>query len=308
MKTITILLLFLAGLAQVSFGAQARTWKDKSGKYGVKAELVAYSDDDAILQREDRRLVSIAIKDLSEEDQKYLESEQARQSSDSNLGKQQTWKMLSGLEVIGNVVDYTRRDVTVQRRRGKVYVNDRVYDNLPQVYQRIVPLVVSHFEENRVHDEKTLTSWLVHQKGQPHTYTCEGVVLELPSGDEYAIPFFLFSEQSLELLQPGWQEWAASQNDYDAKQDAAFRLQSLAAASQQNADVNQQIARMQLGLQAVEVGATSLWEVMLYPGRGVPGPPLCVVVPGRDSRAASANAMQRNPGYTPGPVRKVAGW
>lgn len=308
MRIFTIFLLSLAACSQLAQAAVPRTWTDKSGKYGVKAELVAYSEKDAILQRDDRRLVSIAIEDLSKEDQEFLKSKLAVQANEENLGKPQTWEMKSGLEVIGNVVDYTRRDVTVQRRRGKVYVNDRVFGNLPQVYQRIVPLVVSHFEENRVHDEKSLTAWLVHKKGEPQTYTCEGVVLELPSGDEYAIPFFLFSDASLELLQPGWQEWAAAQDDYEAQQDAAFRLQSLAAANQQNAEVNQQIARMQLGMQAVEVGATSLWEVMLYPGSGVGGPPLCVVVPGRDSRAASANAMQRNPGYTPGPVRKVAGW
>ena len=41
-------------------------------------------------------------------------------------------------------------------------------------------------------------------------------------------------------------------------------------------------------LQAVEAGATSLWEVMMYPRPGVVGMPLFVVVPGFELISAPA--------------------
>ena len=60
-------------------------------------------------------------------------------------------------------------------------------------------------------------------------------------------------------------------------------------------------------MQAVQAGLTSLWEVTLFPAGGRGGPPLWVVVPGRDSRQATAAALQQNPGFVAGPVRRVAG-
>ena len=45
-------------------------------------------------------------------------------------------------------------------------------------------------------------------RGEPRTYTCEGVVLELENGDEYGVPFFFFSEDDLKTLSPGWQRVA----------------------------------------------------------------------------------------------------
>ncbi|CAN0380562.1 unnamed protein product, partial [Ectocarpus sp. 4 AP-2014] len=140
----------------------------------------------------------------------------------------------------------------------------------------------------------------------PATYRCEGIVLEMRSGDEYAIPFFLLSEADLQVLQPSWEQWLASQGDYQSQSDVSEDLRALAAARQQDQEVTQQIARLQLAMQSATAGVTSLWEVTLYPGPGVAGTPLWVVVPGRDSRVATNNALTRNPGYTAGPVRRVS--
>ena len=79
-----------------------------------------------------------------------------------------------------------------------------------------------------------------------------------------------------------------------------------AAARQHDAQVRREIAMMQLKLQAVEAGVTSLWEVTLYPDRGNNSPPQWVVVPGRDSRQATANALAQNLGFVAGPVRRIA--
>ena len=99
---------------------------------------------------------------------------------------------------------------------------------------------------------------------------------------------------------------AAAHDDYDSRAHHTFLLQSLAAARHHDAQVQREIAVMQLQLQAVQAGLTSLWEVTLYPAAGQGGPPLWVVMPGRDSRDADA-ALQQNPGFTAGPVRRVAG-
>lgn len=284
----------------------ARTWTDITGKYTVDAELIGYTEKQVILQRTDHHLAAVDVEQLSQADKDYLATEEARLAAAELTKKPQTWTTRSGVAIIGKVVDYASKQVIIQRRRGKVYVNDRVFDNLPEVYQRIVPLVVGHFEENAVKDKKTLIGWLTHKKGAPQTYQCDGVVLEMSNGDEYAIPFFLLSESDLSLLKPGWKKWTETDKDYQARKAASTELQSLAAAQRNDAKVTQQIARLQLGLQAVEAGVTSLWEVTLYPGRGVAGPPLWVVVPGRDSRVATASALKRNPGYVAGPVRRVS--
>jgi hypothetical protein len=84
-------------------------------------------------------------------------------------------------------------------------------------------------------------------------------------------------------------------------------LRSLAAARYRDKLVQREIAMMQLKLQAIQAGVTSLWEVTLLPGAGQGGPPQWVVVPGRDSRQAIAAALQQNPGFVAGPVRRVSG-
>ena len=126
--------------------------------------------------------------------------------------------------------------------------------------------------------------------------------------DEFAVPFFLFSEADLKLLQPGWDEWLAARGkrDYESEDDQSFFLRSLAAARQQDAELQREIALMQLTMQTIQAGVTSLWEVTLYPAAGQGGPPLWVVVTGRDSNQATFAALEKNPGYVAGPVRRVS--
>jgi hypothetical protein len=123
------------------------------------------------------------------------------------------------------------------------------------------------------------------------------------------VPLALFSDKDLNLLKPGWERWQAAHRgkDYPAQEDHGFLLRSLAAARFRDAQVQREIASMQLKLQAVQAGLTSLWEVTLYPAGGHGGPPLWVVVPGRNSRDAQAAALGQNPGYSAGPIRRVAG-
>jgi hypothetical protein len=109
-------------------------------------------------------------------------------------------------------------------------------------------------------------------------------------------------------LKPGWDYWLANHEDYQQRDDNAFRLQSLAAAYQRDRQVQRQIAQTQLNLGAVAVGLTSVWEVMLYPASARTGPPFSVVVYARDSRDATNIALSQHPGYMAGPVRRVSGF
>jgi hypothetical protein len=300
----TIVLLFVVFLGS-SVVADARTWTDSTGNYRVDADLVGFNDSTAILKKKSRQLVAIPIDKLSKEDQEYLTSkevaEQARQSTDS----MQTWTMASGLKVVGRIVDYGKRDITIQRRYGKVYVNDRGYNNLPEVYQKMLPKIVSHFENVPLEDKRAFESWAAKLRGEPRTYHCEGVLLELENGDMYGVPFFFFSDEDLKVLKPGWDRWLAADKDRAKQAHESFLLKSQAEAYQKDQQTNQQIAMMQLQMQGYEAGLFDLWEVCLYPGPGVASAPLCVVVPARDSRSAAAEAVARNPGFVPGAVAKV---
>ena len=295
-------------LVCVAATAQARVWTDTTGRYTLEADLIAFDDKHVILQRADHHLGAVPIEKLSEADREFLKSKEAADTAARVAGGVQTWTFKNGLMIRGKVVDFARKQVTLQRKRGKIYVNDRVFENLPEVYQRMLPHIVANFEKIEPLDQKGIESWLVRQKGGPRTLTLEGVILELENGDEYGVPFFFFAADDLNVLQPGWDQWlkAHESENYENRDQQSFMLQAAAAARQQNQQMNRQMAMMQLNLQAVQAGVTSLWEVTLYPSRAGAGPPLWVVMPGRNSAQATAAAMSANPGYMAGPVRRVS--
>lgn len=287
--------------------ALARTWTDQSGQYSIDADLVAYDSTRVVLKRDsDGELGMVSLERLSAADQEFVGKQLEEANEQAKAG--QLWTLRGGLEIPGQVVDFTHRDVTVQRRRGKVYVNDRVFENLPAVYRKVVPMVVAEQTGANVTDEKSLENWLVHRKGQPQTFGVDGVVIEFANGDEYALPFFVFSDRDLEVLQPGWDSWLAAHNAADTMSRGEHSLALQARASQRDALEAEKlrIAQLQLGMTSVVAGVTSLWEVTLYPGPGVAGPPQWVVVPGRDSRVAAQGAMANYPGYVVGPIRRVS--
>lgn len=286
--------------------ADGRTWTDSTGYYRVEADLIAFNDTTVVLKKENGQLVALPIDKFSKDDQAYLKSTEVGDQARRSAGTVQTWTLASGLKVVGRVVDYGRKGVTIQQRRGKTYVNDRLFDNLPEVYQRMLPKVVAHFEKTETDDRRGFDLWAMRLRGESRTFTCEGVVLALENGDEYGVPFFLFSEADQKILRPGWERWLAADKDRGRKEQESFLLQTQAEAYQQNQVINQQIALMQLQMQGYQAGLFDLWEVALLPGPGVVSPPLCVVVPGRDSRSAAMEAVRLNPGFVAGAVSKVS--
>jgi hypothetical protein len=300
-------ILWLAAAVGAGFSADAngRVWTDSTGYYHVKADLIAFNDTTVVLKKENRQLVAVPLTKLSQDDQSYLKSKEAAEQAHRSADAMQTWTMASGLKVVGRVVGYGKKDVTIQRRRGKIYVNDRLFDNLPEVYQKMLPKIVAHFEKTPIDDQRGLESWVMKLRGEPRTFTCEGVILELENGDEYGIPFFFFSEDDLKILRPGWTRWLAAEQDRNRRDQESFLVQTQAQAYQQDRMVNQQIAMMQLQMEGYQAGLFDLWEVQLFPGPGVASPPLIVVVPGRDSRYAAAEAVRLHPGFVAGAVGKV---
>lgn len=285
---------------------EAREWTDASGRYRVEADLIAHSETEVVLQRSDGHLVAVPLAQLSEADEQYVKSKEAAEAIRSADGHQ-TWTTRKGLKVEGRVVGYGRRDVAIQRRRGRIYVNDRLFDNLPEIYQKMIPRIVEHFEGVEFQTDRDFQQWVNQLLGQPRTYSLEGVRLELANGDEYAVPFFFFSDDDLRVLKAGWDEWVAAENERAQQEQHNFYLESQARAYQRDQQVNREIARMQLDLLAFNAGLVDLWEVYLMPGRGGIGFPISVIVPARNSLQATMAALERNPGYVAGPVRKVAG-
>ncbi len=299
----------LACLLMLPSVASARVWTDSSGKYSIEANLIAFNGTTVVLQRADHQLGQVPIDKLSPADRDYLKTKEAGDAVKKVAGATQTWTLRSDLKLVGRVVGYAQRSLTVQRRRGNIYVNDRLFENLPAVYQVMIPKIVAHFANLTRDDRQALEDWLVTQKGQPQTFTVEGALFELEGGDEYVVPFFFFSDADQNLLKPGWDQWLAanSKKQYDQLDDQAFLVQSLMAVRQRDQQIQQQIAQMQM-YQAVALGTTQLWEVTLYPARGNAGSPQWVVMPGVNSGEASANALAKYPGFVVGPVRKVAGY
>jgi hypothetical protein len=309
MRRFTTVALLAVAVLSLPANVLGRTWTDKTGKYKIDANLIAFNDKSVVLQRADHELGMVSIDALSQADQEYLKSKAAAEESQKIVGKQQTWKLANGMQLVGRVVGYARKQITLKRERGKIYVNDRVFENLPSIYQMVIPKIVANVEHLQRDDRSAVEDWLVANKGRPQTVAFDGVMMELENGDEYCVPLFLFSPEDQQLLKPGWDAWAAAagneQQKYDRQSEESFMLQSLAAARQRDAQVQRLVAQMQLNT-AVLGGATSLWEVTLYPQRA--GRPIWVTEAGENSAQAIERARQQYPGYAVGPVRKVAGY
>jgi len=307
MRRTSYTLLALAAWCVLSVAAIGREWTDSTGNYKVEATFVAANDTTVVLKKDNHELVAVPIDKLSKADQQYLQSKEATDSARRSADQLQTWTMASGMKIVGRVVNYGRKDVTIQRRRAKIYVNDRLLDNLPEIYQQLVPKIVSHYENTPIDGRKGLEQWVLKLKADPRTYAVDGVVMELENGDEYGIPLFLFSDEALKIISPGFDRWAAAAQDKARRDQEAFLLQSEAQAYQQDQKANQQIQMMQLQMQGYQAGLFDLWQVCMTPRTANNGAPMCVVVPARNSRDASDEALRRNPGYIlSGPIAKVS--
>lgn len=293
-------------LLTVTTSADARLWTDVTGLYTIEADLIGFNDESVILQRENQELGAFPLEKLSPTDRAYLKSKEALDIHAKSIDSVQTWTSKDGLKVVGRIIGYTQRSMTFQKRLGQVYVNDTPWENIPELYRAMMPEVVGFTEKQDLADEAALMKWIDGLGGQAMKLDLEGVVFEFENGKEYGIPFFMFSAKDQQILKPGYDAWLKDHTADEKTDDDAFRLESLAAAYQQNEKVNQQIAIMNLNMQAIQSGLTQAWEVTLYPQAGNPYPPRWVVALGRNSLEATQNALRQNPGFVDGPVRRVS--
>lgn len=306
--TASLALATLFSIAQTTNG-EDREWVDKTGLVTIEGQLMGYDQQRVIIETKEKELVSLEIEHLSDDDKKFLESKEAEEHLQKMASEKQIWELANGLKVTGQVMDFVDRDLTIQRKGGFIYANDRRFDNLPPVYQKMVPKVINHFENTELEDLDDVKSWLLKLKGKPANYHIEGVTLQLDNGDLYAVPFFFFQPSDQEVLREGFKRWqeATTKEDDDSKQQESAQLESMARAYQmdQARDRAEQrrVTNMQLALLGAASGVTDIWEVELIP-RG-PYPWTTTAVSARSSDQAMVIAARENPGYAIGGVRKL---
>jgi hypothetical protein len=168
--------------------------------------------------------------------------------------------MASGLKVRARVVGYGEREITLQRRGGKLYVNDRVYENLPEIYRLMMPKIVGHFTKMNIETPENLEAWGISQRGKARRFKCHGVLMQLESGDHYAVPSFFFSDQDRQALEPGWERWLAAKEDSAQRDEESLMVESQAAAYQHDGEAAGQVSQLQLALLATASGVVDVFD------------------------------------------------
>lgn len=293
--------------------ADARTWTSRNGEYELEADLIAANETTAILKKTKSELVAVELEELSEQDRRYVNSKEATDQLRQSAEQMQTWTSRNGAKVRARVVAYGRRDLTVKRQRGKLMVNDQPLEELSPLQQLVFFRVLSELEKTSIENRQDAENWARRLGGETKTYPLEGVLLELESGDRVAAPFFMFSEEDLQVLQPGWTQWLAAEEDRQAReredlymQTEAMRYQQSRVAEQQYRAEQQRIELLKLNMLAAQTGLTSIWEVGLRPRPGVYGRPTTVMVTARNSQLATAMALQQYPNYQVYGVRRAS--
>jgi hypothetical protein len=294
MRAAACWLLLLSALAPSAWG---REWTDHTGKHKVEAELVEFDDRLVVLKKEETgKLVAVPIEKLSKADREFLQSKPARKEVDEAHRKNRTWKLRDGTQAVGHVTAYGARDVTVVRRSGMVYVNDKPFGELSKQHQHFVLSIINDQESAALKTAKDLEAWAVKQKGQPRTFRCEGVIIETTDGEQLAAPFCVFSEEDLKVLQPGYEQWKAAEKDAERRDEQSLLVRSLASAYQRDRQIDRQIQMLDALSDWLD-----LWQVQIVVG----GKQSTIVVPGRNSNEARAAALAKNPGAEVGAIRRL---
>lgn len=295
-------LLILAGL---TLPLQAKIWTDASGHYQVDAEEIAFNDKTVVLKKPSGELIAFTISDLSAKDQEYVRSKETADKLGKSADQMQTWTAKDGLKVRARVLAYGRSELKLQRKLGKVTINDKPFSTYDPIHQKLILKVVSHLGQVKLEDEKGIDEWGKQLGGEPRTYKLEGVRMQLESGDEIPVPFFLFAPEELAILEPGWNRWKEEKRSDEEREHESFLMQSSAMAYQQDRQHQRQVEMVKLELLAAATGLISIWEIRLVPKPGVYAVPMHVIVPGLNSQVAVNLALSKYPGYVVGGIRRA---
>jgi SLA1 homology domain 1, SHD1 len=306
MFTTTLRTICFIGLCCALSTANAREWSTPGGHYKLNAEAVAFNDTTVVLKKTNGQLVAVELAELSEADQEYVKSKEAKETYAAAVDKMQTWTAPDGLKIRAKVLAYGRKDLVVNRQLGKVYVNGTRFSSYDQLHQKLILRILSKLENQSFADEHSIETWAKQLGGTAKTYPLEGVLMQLESGDEIGVPFFLFSEEEQQLLEPGWKMWLEDEASAEAQKRESLLVQAQAMEYQRDRQRQQQIESMKLDLLATATGLISIWEVILRPAQGIYGRQTSVFVPAANSEIAEQTALQSNPGYQVIGIRRAS--
>lgn len=295
LKTSPLLLLLVSSL--ITNSSIGREWTSASGGFKIEAEAVSFNDELVVLKKSTGELIAVELKELSSVDQEFIKSKEATDAEKNSAESMQTWTAKDGMKVRGRVLAYGRKELRILRKQGHVVINETQFSMLDPLHQRLILRIVSELEKTRFESEKQLEEWAKKSGGNPKTYMLEGVLLELESGDEIGVPFFLFAPEELAILEPGLELWKERAESDESRSRESFLVRSAAMAYQRDRAANKQIEMVKLNMLGAVAGVTAIWQVGLAPGRGTYGRPTTVMVAAQNSDIASRMAMQQYPGY-----------
>lgn len=303
-----LLSLQFVAMCQSSF-AEPRTWTSLKGGVTIKGDLIASDDSTIIIKRQNSgRLAAVKLDELSPEDRQYVgEHAVENPSGSSDPDQMQTWTSSDGLKIRARVVAYGKKDYTIANIRGVPTINGKAFSSMDPLHQAVALRVLSKLESTPINDAADLRRFVSLLAGKPKTYPLEGVLMQLASGDQIAVPFFMFRQKDLDILQAGWESWQQSEESSQGSEDLMMRAEAMAyqqAASQQAK--HQRLELLKLNMLATRTGLTSIWEVQLQPNRGVYGRPTSVMVTARNSELATQMALSNYPGYSLIGVRRAS--
>ncbi len=288
----------------ITGAVHARVWSDKTGRFQVDADMIAFNETSVVLKRPTGELLGISVNDLSTSDIEFLRMRETADKAKKSASEIQTWTSKDGMKMRGRVLAYGRKELVVQRKLGSVTFDGKRFGSIDPLHQKLLLKIVSHLENQKLEDEKGLETWARTLAGSAKTYRLEGVLLQLETGDEIGVPFFLFAPEEYAILEPGWQRWIEEKASDEQKEHESFLMRSQAMAYQQER-VHRHIEMVKLELLAAATGVIGIWDVGLVPRQGIRGMPIRVVVPAANSEAARAMALARYPGYVVSGMRRA---
>lgn len=308
--TSLVALLLCVAVADAQTPQKMREWNDATGRFVARGEYFASNDDTVVVRRRNGTLVGVELKDLSTADREFVEEQraaiEASPARPEALDQYQTWKSRSGFEVKGRIMAFGQREVEYRRMAGLVMVNGTAFSRLPPFSQLTAIQIVAEFDDPAVKTEADLSRWAVKLGTESRKFTVEGVLLKLEDGTELAVPFFMFSEEDLYALRPGYEQWKDGKSSEESRAREDFLLQLQAEEHNRGRMESRQIEMMKLNLMAAATGVTTIWEVFLVPPPGVFARPLSVVVPARDSLQAQQMALAQYPGFRINATRSLS--
>jgi hypothetical protein len=303
-----IILLFIVLISAPVSGAELRSWTDQSGEHTVEAELVDYDAKSAVLKKDNGRLVTVPINMLSKQDQSYLESEEAKAIHEGDEEAYRVWNLKDGREIMAQVHDFSRKQITVVRKNGKVLVGGEPFEDLMNWQQYVVFEMASRAAKTPLVSNAELEQWLAKQPNARARLQADGVTLKLEDGSFFTAPFFLFSQADQQYLLPGYEDWREAQENKNRSDDAGKYASELSLYLRSRARLDEQERAMNMMANKLWIQTAfgiPQWQVHLMPKRNMNATLKQVIVSGNSSRIAMAKAASRHPGYRVVGVRRL---